>query len=1009
MLAIVPCIRREFDMRIAIPLLVASIGLPVVAHAEAQVADTWIWANAGPKRIQQASFRYEFTSTGPKRREFLNPEKPIESVLAGNADFCSISIFINGKRVARVNGYSPRFRFDVTAHVRQGRNVIGVMASSKSGPPAFSLRLKWRHKSARMALITSRNWKWTKSPRKGWLKPGFNTKGWSNAKELGVVADEPFGDHPDTVTIRAADDYTQWKQAIGAKKGTDPKRFYSRPGFQLELLRSAKSNEGSWVGLTFDSKGRVIVAREDKGLLRFTLDRKTHRPVRVETINNTLKECRGLLFAHGALYAHANNSLGLYRLRDTNGDDRFDEVTLLRKTPGGKGHGRNDLALGPDGKIYAIHGDSVETPKVPHRSPAIDKGTRPGRRGFVMRCDRDGKNPEVVVTGMRNPFGIDFNPDGEMFTYDADAEYDMGSSWYRPTRILHMTPGADFGWRAVTRSWPAYDPDTAEAAPPAFDIGKGSPTGVRFGTRSNFPGKYKRALYVLDWAYGRVLAVHMTPRGAGYAMRAETFLKGRPFNVTNLAFGPDGAMYLVTGGRKTQSGLYRVTFTGRKPDAKESTPQQRARAAYSKNARALRKRLEGMAGVRDGKALEFAWSHLNSPDPHLRYAARRVVEHIPARIWRKRALQESQPVAALTAMLSLAQAGDGNDLGRIVQRLRAFPFRTLPVRQQLVVLLICDIALRRSKSDAKELTIALRKQLSPLFPVESSTVNQRLAALLIRLNADKAVPRILSQYRKATTQRARFHYLYVLRNAADGWTPESRKTYFTEIARMHNYLGGQGMPTFIAKIKSDALSQLPKKDRPRFQALLAAKAPTVVLPAAAKNRKFVKDWKLAELLPTLDKSDRKPNFKRGQLMFHAAACSACHRVGRVGHLIGPDLTAVGRRFSRKNILESIVEPSRVVAEQYRKDQIVTTAGKPFIGTILHRGDYRANTIEIQTDPLKPDTVVKLKKSEIVFQRKSKTSIMPKGLLSTLTKQNILDLLAYLESGGNPRHPVYRRQ
>ena len=66
--------------------------------------------------------------------------------------------------------------------------------------------------------------------------------------------------------------------------------------------------------------------------------------------------------AHDALYANANNSKGLYRLRDTDGDDRFDEVKLLRQFPGGVGHGRNDLALGPDGMIYSMHGDSVEVP-----------------------------------------------------------------------------------------------------------------------------------------------------------------------------------------------------------------------------------------------------------------------------------------------------------------------------------------------------------------------------------------------------------------------------------------------------------------------------------------------------------------------------------------------------------------------------------------------------------------------------------------------------------------------
>ena len=105
-------------------------------------------------------------------------------------------------------------------------------------------------------------------------------------------------------------------------------------------------------------------------------------------------------------------------------------------------------------------------------------------------------------------------------------------------------------------------------------IGKGSPTGVKFGTKSQFPPHFQRALYVLDWAYGRIVAVHLIPHGAGYVARAETFLKGRPLNVTDLGFGPDGALYFVTGGRKTQAALYRVRYTG--PAVAEGCRRQRA-------------------------------------------------------------------------------------------------------------------------------------------------------------------------------------------------------------------------------------------------------------------------------------------------------------------------------------------------------------------------------------------------------------------------------------------------
>ena len=98
-----------------------------------------------------------------------------------------------------------------------------------------------------------------------------------------------------------------------------------------------------------------------------------------------------------------------------------------------------------------------------------------------------------------------------------------------------------------------------------IDVGIGSPTGVRFGTRSHFPPKYQRALFALDWSYGRIFAVHLEPHGASYRGVVETFLRGTPLNLTDLAFGPDGGMYFITGGRNTQSGLYRVSFNGNQP------------------------------------------------------------------------------------------------------------------------------------------------------------------------------------------------------------------------------------------------------------------------------------------------------------------------------------------------------------------------------------------------------------------------------------------------------------
>ena len=144
-----------------------------------------------------------------------------------------------------------------------------------------------------------------------------------------------------------------------------------------------------------------------------------------------------------------------YRLRDTDSDDQFDDVKLLYQSSGNVGHGRNDLVLGPDNMIYLIHGDAVDLPNdftdftSPFREHRRGETTR---EGHVIRTNADGTKWELLAGGLRNPYGIDFNTDGEMFTYDADAEFDMGSPWYRPTRVNHLVVGGDHGWRGVTGS-----------------------------------------------------------------------------------------------------------------------------------------------------------------------------------------------------------------------------------------------------------------------------------------------------------------------------------------------------------------------------------------------------------------------------------------------------------------------------------------------------------------------------------------------------------------------------
>jgi putative heme-binding domain-containing protein len=734
--------------------------------------------------------------------------------------------------------------------------------------------------------------------------------------------------------------------------------------------------------------------------------------VHVETINDELLECRGLLYAHGALYASANNSKGLYRLRDADGDGRFEEVRLLRDFPGGVGHGRNDLALGPDGMIYWIHGDSVDVPtaEVSDRTSPLREARRGEKtsEGWLLRTDAEGTKWEVVCGGMRNPFGIAFNPAGDAFTYDADAEFDMGAPWYRPTRVLQLRSGADFGWRGVTGTWPPYYPDHADNALPVLDIGKGSPTAVAFGTGSKFPSPYKDALFILDWAYGRVVAVHLAPRGAGYRAAAETFLKGRPLNVTDLAFGPDGAMYLVTGGRKTQSALYKVAYVG--PDAEAPAPgqhEQNCREQSSKAKELLRK-LEDLHRAADRAAVDFAWPHLADPDPVIRHAARIAIEHQPLAEWRERALAEQRTTAALEALLALARSRDKEIFSRILDRLVAFRSSELSVGQMLALLQLYELAFVQAPDATAAAAGQIIAQLEPAFapavqnclevsPAGTSRYAQRrLADLLARLSAPSAVEKTGQTLLRSDIQEDRLQALFSLRNARAGWTIESRRAYFAALNDGGRFLGGDGMPRFLTQIREEAVATLSAAERTALADVIAAPtAPQGESDLQLPQRPLVKAWTIDDFAPRLADSRAQGDAARGEKIFRDALCVRCHRVGARGPAVGPDLTHVAGRFSRRDILESILTPDRVVAENYRNVQVLLTDGRVLVGRVLSEGDFRSETLRLAPDPLRPSQVLEINKREIDKYQLAETSPMPRGLLDAFTAEEVSDLLAYL--------------
>lgn len=812
------------------------------------------------------------------------------------------------------------------------------------------------------------------------------------------------------------------------------------PGFKVELLHSAATNEGSWICMAADPKGRLIISpqQDDRPLLRVTLTRDG-QVEKIEPVPAPLHQAMGMCYAHDSLYVngHGPNGTGLYRLIDANHNDQFDtnEVHFLKKFLGEGEHGYHAVVEGPDGMIYVMNGNHTPLPKdieptSPHRNFQEDillprqwdaNGHAVGifaPGGQVLRTDPEGKKWELMFAGFRNCYDFDFNADGEIFTFDSDMEWDWGLPWYRPIRIIHCVTGGDYGWRSGSGKWPEDYPDSL---PPVLNVGIGSPTGVKFGTRSNFPEKYRRALFLEDWAYGRIFIVYLKPQGASYSASMEVLLKGRPLNLTALRFGKDGALYFITGGRGTQSGLYRVSYVGSKLPAEKPAAAEKQADKEARSARVLRHQLESYAGKKDPRAIDIAWPYLGSPDRFIRHAARIAIESQDVALWKNRALAQTDETAALTALLALARCGGRETQNDLLRALKDLPYESLTEEQKLDLLRVVEISFIRQGRPEPDIVDAAIESLGEIYPGPNDRLNRELVQLLVYLGAPDVVGKTMDFIDRLPTQENQIHYLFALRNVNSGWTLDQRRQYFEwfiknqkarksePLSRLHDakllqwfadagreYSDGASFPKYLANIRADAIGTLTADERSALQPLLQQNIDRAEW-KPMKERKFVRSWKVADIEPVLAQASSGRDFKSAQAAFNDSQCVMCHRFRNEGGSVGPELTGVGSKYSRQYILESIIEPSKVIADQYQNVTVLKKDSEDVTGRIIFEDDDR---VVICPSMLAPQSTVEVRKADIARRLPSPVSPMPTGLLNQLTEGEILDLLAYLETGGN---------
>ncbi len=833
-----------------------------------------------------------------------------------------------------------------------------------------------------------------------------------------------------------------------------------------DLYHPSENGQGSWVALAQGPKNTIYACDQRGKIYQIkspevgaVLKAKDIKPLDLE-----IGEAHGLLWAFNSLYVAVNkqwdddvpdeqeNGSGIYRLTDTDNDGGLDKIEMLLKLNGEGEHGPHSFVLSPDGReIYFIAGnhtlipeqvlkksrlpinwgeDNLFTPYLDARGHA-NNIKAPG--GWIAKFGPEGTNWELISAGYRNPFDMAFNQDGELFAYDSDMEWDIGMPWYRPTRICHVTSGSEYGWRTGSGKWPAYYPDNL---PAVQNMAQGSPTAVLSGANLDFPVKYKNGLFAMDWSFGTLYYVNLKPNGSSYLAEKEEFLSGVPLPLTDMIAGTDGHLYFTTGGRGLDSHLYRLRYVG-----KASQSADKVVDADAENLRKLRHDIEKYQSTIAEEAIPLAFENLDHGDRFIRYAARVSLEHQPIENWFDLFTKETRPDKIIQASIALAHQGSNSLQPKILKKLNALDWKVLTDNQRMDLLRSYELVFIRMGPPSNLERNTTIKQLKPYFPGDQLSLNRELAQLMQFLKVEgttKILVALLEKHTKANTvsenqllseevtQRSEQYgpiirdilakmppseaifYGVLLSHANEGWTKPLREKYFLWFYDVLGAKGGMSFKAGMENIRLKAISHVPDNEKAYFEELSGVYAPSTSLadlPQPIGPGKNYSGDDMGNILWDGGMDKYKGTLADGERAFKAAMCILCHRMRGEGGAMGPDLTQAHTKFGSYDLLFAIYSPNDEISDQYAFTLFHGTDGKKIAGRVLSE---EGDSITLMPNPFNESYTVKLAKSNITKRELSPISPMPPGMLNRLNEQEILDLFAYLQSGGDAKHEVYNK-
>ncbi|HRQ50500.1 MAG TPA: c-type cytochrome, partial [Agriterribacter sp.] len=245
-------------------------------------------------------------------------------------------------------------------------------------------------------------------------------------------------------------------------------------------------------------------------------------------------------------------------------------------------------------------------------------------------------------------------------------------------------------------------------------------------------------------------------------------------------------------------------------------------------------------------------------------------------------------------------------------------------------------------------------------------------------------------------------YLFMLRDMKEGWTIEQRKTYFSLINAAADAMGGESYWGFLERMRNEALLGIPDEDRIALGDIISkpiAKAPPFeIKPVKGPG----KNWTVNSALQAVNAPSGMKNFEQGRNAFFAIGCASCHRFDGMGGNVGPDLGSVGNRFSVQKILEDIIDPSATVSDLYGSSRVTLNSGRSLEGLVVKDEAF----IKVYSrDPDRAPDIISA--SEVASIEPVPVSQMPPGLINVLNADELRSLIAYLRSGGDPKHEAFR--